>query len=155
MPLAPASSLKSALLDMTTNFPASPAAAAQIFMDAYASFAQGALSCGGGTPIPADFAARKAAAVAALAAGGPTTIPTALVSFWTAMTFSSLPPAAPGAALPPTGTAALTAALTAITPGTDADGAIGQVASALDAFTKTVAVLHPLIPAGACSLPIT
>lgn len=153
MPLNNAS-LKTAIQDMATNYPATAAAGAAALSSAYATYAQGALSCGGGAPVPASITAAQATLTTALTAAFGNTVAAstaaAMASAFTA--FWLTPPVAfvgapPGAVIAVGGTAALQAALISqwaanIASGASASDAAQGMADALDIFTKTVVAMH-------------
>jgi hypothetical protein len=152
------STLKRGLLDLTHSFPRTYEEAAKRWAEAYATYAKDAQSPLGGSP--ATLAAAQAALAAALApvfatSRDPVTtsarIAAALTQFWLTppVAFTGTPPGLVTAVL---GTAALAAALPPLGASmarshASADQAMGQLAAAFDAFTRTVIVLHPVVPA--------
>lgn len=162
-----ASDLKSGLmaaLGDPADLPTSPVESGQRMADAYADYVLAATSCGGGAP--ADTNANAVALAAALASVFTTSIDpattasgmaTAFTAFWFSppLAFTSIPPAGPGVVTAVAGTAVLQSFFAALVPTSDADDAMTRVATALDVFTKTVVVTHPIPGPAVCALPIT
>jgi hypothetical protein len=146
MPLNPAA-LKQSLtkLGQKGSTPASRADGAKKFAEAYDSYAKTATALALGvpfTPTGAETAKMLPALIPAFAAptGNPAVVANAfgaaVTAYWTGAVFGT------GIAAPPTGVAALVPALQTLllNPQNPLDLAMGQIASALDACTRTVLV---------------
>lgn len=125
----------------------------------FAGYAATALAPGGGVPVPAVLAAKRAALARQLSGalrnrdpgGFVAGITRAFTAFWTGMTFAPGPPGAVSL-VPPTLQAALSnihsanAALARRGVELQPDRLAQQWAKALDAWSRTVVVTHPGAP---------
>lgn len=153
MPLNPAL-LQSAFYRLsTTEKPGSPMEAAQKIASAYEQYASTALAGPGLLVAPGPGRAvmeQPLAAAFSVLPGLPPVVAAGyaamVTSFWAAASFVS--PAGPGIAAPPAGVGALIPALTAFfsVPGNPVELYSLQVATVLDACTRTVLVTYVLPP---------
>lgn len=158
--------LKDQLLTMTHDYPGTPQEAGQRFAAAYKEYAKTAQSVGQGNPVLSALLAAEQVLSTALgslfasskdAGTSGSGVASALTAFWQTppMSFTSIPPPLPGAVTGVTGGAALISALSSMGAVNDENIAIEKVATAIDTFTKTVMVTHPVPSAPPIVGPLT
>lgn len=154
--------IKNSLDDYFRSYSGTPYEQARKLLSAYASYAASAQSCAGGSPVITNTETAAGIFAAALIAsiGNPAAwsqgLANAIDVFWTSPPVV-FPHAFPGTVVSPPGTIAATALpmiLAAMASaqawalaGRSAEGPTSELlGTALDAATRTVVVLHPIVP---------